>query len=160
MKPDCKRLADNWTTWAGLSRSTGVSVDDHPNEDQIVFRSSDFSYRLHLDDGSWVLDELDDRNQWRRAVGRFSTFEMAEKYLIWAWASLARSVVGAPNLGSALYAQGFASPVQVTQVSAGSYELTTPAGSVVLPLVKATIFSHLMDRPVEDIEREVSSGLE
>ncbi|WP_082949810.1 hypothetical protein [Mycobacterium sp. ACS4331] len=136
-----------------------MSIDDDHDGDQVVFRSSDFSYRLHLDDGSWVLDELDDRNQWRPEVGRFSTFELAEKYLIWAWASLARSAVDAPNLGSSLYAQGFAVSVDTRQISAGRYELNSPAGSAVLPLVKAMIFSHLMDRQVEDIELEVSSGL-
>ncbi|MGE2736080.1 hypothetical protein [Mycolicibacterium vaccae] len=102
---------------------------------------------------------MDERGQRHDDIASFSTFDLAEKYLIWNWASLARSTIGAPQLGSELYAQGFNPKVQVHQLREGVYRLTSTVGDAVVMGVPATIFSHLMSKSVDEVERMVRQDL-
>jgi hypothetical protein len=97
--------------------------------------------------------------QRRNDTADFSNFDLAEKYLIWNWASVARSAIGARPLGPELYALGFNPEVRVTQLREGIYRLTSSSGNAVLVGVPATIFSHLMSKSVDEIERLVRQDL-
>ncbi|AQA06370.1 hypothetical protein BVC93_13150 [Mycobacterium sp. MS1601] len=80
---------------------------------------------------------------------------MAEKYLVWTWASLARSYVGATILGRPLYDAGFAAGVEKELVAPGTFELRSREGCAVLMEPYGTIFSHLIDMTEEQIEKMV-----
>jgi hypothetical protein len=89
----------------------------------------------------------------------FSSFALAEKYLLWIWGSTARSVLRAPILGQKLYAKGCDSSVERTPASTAVYELCTPEGRAVLGEPYATIFSHLMQKSEEDVEQMLRADL-
>ncbi|WP_319430551.1 hypothetical protein [Mycobacterium sp. RTGN5] len=156
---DFGRLSQNWLYWSELGQLTNLSVSTSCPDCTILFHSDDYSVHLRHDDDWWVVDTVDDRHQRQNDTARFSTYDLAEKYLVWVWASTARSVVRAPILGPTLYAQGFASGVEAIPVSEGIYELRSPEGRAVLREPYATIFSHLMHTSEEDIERMVRADL-
>ena len=155
---DFGRLSQNWLYWSELGQLTNLSVSTSCPDCTILFTSDDYSVHLRHD-AWWVVDTVDDRHQRQNDAARFSTYDLAEKYLVWVWASTARSVVRAPILGPKLYAQGFASGVEAIPVSEGIYELRSPEGRAVLREPYATIFSHLMPKSEEDIERMVRADL-
>ncbi|MGV0646325.1 hypothetical protein ABQE44_23305 [Mycolicibacterium sp. XJ2546] len=145
--------------WSNLSQWANASVSTDCDGAQVCFKSDDASFYLRQSADQWILDEVDDRGQRRDDAARFSTFDLAEKYLIWNWASLARSTIRAPSLGRELYAQGFSPKVQMHRLREGVYRLTSPAGEAIVKGVPATIFSHLMLKSADEIDRIVKRGL-
>jgi hypothetical protein len=89
----------------------------------------------------------------------FSDYALAEKYLVWIWAGTARSVAGATVLDTKFYDAGVNPGVAAVPVTAGIVELRSPAGRAVLMEPYATIFSHLMRVPEQDIEAMTLVGL-
>ncbi|OBE93941.1 hypothetical protein A5775_12725 [Mycobacterium sp. 852002-10029_SCH5224772] len=81
---------------------------------------------------------------------------MTEKYLIWDWATTVRTDLASGPLGADLAKQGFASNVEVSQVDT-KYEICSNDDCAILSAVNATIFSHLMDRSVDEIEKMVTA---
>lgn len=156
---DFTRLANNWVAWSNMSQLSNPSASTDCGGAQVCFKSSDGSFYLRNERDRWILDEVDDRGQRHSGTASFSNFSLIEKYLIWNWASVARSAVGAQTLGSELYALGFSPEIQVSQVREGIYRLTSPFGDAVVMGVPATIFSHLMSKTVNEIEQIVSEGL-
>ncbi len=155
---DYSRLAANWIRWSGLSCIPNASVIEDRANDRVVFKSREGSFTLYHQGDWWSLDETDDRGSQHYDTARFSTFALAEIYLIWTWASVARTAVGAKNLGAALYAAGFNPAVAVEEETPGVYKLSSRAGTAIVTGVKATIISHLMEEPVEKVEALVSTG--
>jgi hypothetical protein len=86
-------------------------------------------------------------------------FELAEKYLIWNWASRARGIIGAQRLGPRLYSFGFSPDVEVIPIARGVAEVRSSSGSAILMEPYATIFSHLMSKSVNEIEQMVREGI-
>lgn len=145
-----------WTTWTGMLNPSVVAEDDSRDA---VFRSDDGTCHLKHE-GDWrVLDVTNDRGQLYPAVARFSSFELAEKYLNWDWATTARSSLASGPLGTELYKEGYAPSVEVQEIREGFLEIQGSAGAAALSTVNATIFSHLMAKPVEEIERLVNAGM-
>lgn len=157
--PDFERLRRNWLHWSGLAQLRDVAVNTACEDCAVLFSSTEYS--VHLRDGGawWLVDTVDDRGQRQDATATFSSFDLAEKYLVWIWGSTARSVARLPILGRPLYDLGFDAGVDVIPISEGIYELRSPNGRAVLMEPYATIFSHLMGTPEEDIERALTADL-
>ncbi|OKH76403.1 hypothetical protein EB72_01340 [Mycobacterium sp. SWH-M1] len=128
-------------------------------EEDAVFKSADQTCHLRYDGQSWVLDVTNDRGKLYPAAAMFSTFDLAEKYLIWDWATTALSSLASGPLGADLYKKGYAPSVEVREIREGFVEIRGSAGAAALSTVNATIFSHLMATPVEEIERLVNVGM-
>jgi hypothetical protein len=157
---DFTRLLRNWDEWTSLARMTHVSVSADCDDCQVLFKSDDQSFHLRQDGDSWIVDKVDDRGQWHKSVGKFSTFDLAEKYLIWRWSSVTRSAIGAKQLGIRLHSLGMAPDVEIIPTEReGAVELRTSGGSAVVPRSIATIFSHLMSKSVDEIEQMVREGV-
>ena len=150
---DFGRLSRNWTYWSELGQLSEVSVSTSCVDCAILFTSSDYSVHLRHDGDWWAVDAVNDRRQRSNDTAKFSGYDLVEKYLVWIWGSMARSVLRAPILGQKLYAKGFDPSVEKTPVSRGVYELRSPEGRAVLSEPYATIFSHLIGRSEEDIEQ-------
>ncbi len=139
---------------------THVSVTTDCADCQILFKSDDQSFHLRRDRNWWTVDEVDDRGQRYNETAKFSTFELAEIYLIWSWASVTRTAIGAKQLGYDLHSQGMKPGVRITATDREYFvELQTSRGSAILPTSNATIFSHLMSKSVEEIEKMVREGV-
>jgi hypothetical protein len=157
---DFSRLERNWVEWTSLARMSGVSVSIESEDCHIVFTSDDESFHLRQDTNWWVVDKVDDRNQRHNGLAKFSTFDLAEKYLIWRWSSVTRSAIGAKQLGRGLHALGMAPSVELIPTEReGAVELRTSDGSAIVPRSIATIFSHLMSKSVDQIEQMVKEGV-
>ena len=127
---------------------------------QIAFKSDVQSFHLRDDGGWWTVDSVDDRGKRYDGTAKFSTFELAEKYLIWNWASVSRSATGAKQLGRQLHALGMAPGVEVIPTERDYFvELRAPTGSAVLPMSSATVFSHLMAKSVDQVEQMVKEDI-
>jgi hypothetical protein len=157
---DFSRLSANWIDWTSIAGMTHVSETTDCTDCQILFKSDDQSFHLRREDDWWAVDEVDDRGRRYNDTARFSTFELAEIYLIWSWASVTRTAIGAKQLGSYLHSQGMEPGVRITPTDREYYvELETSRGSAILPTSNATIFSHLMSKSVEEIEQMVREGV-
>lgn len=156
---DFDRLSRNWFYWCGLAQLGDVSVSTECADCRVLFSSSDYSVHLRHDGDGWCVDTVDDRRQRQNATATFSSFALAEKYLVWMWGSTARSAVRAPILGRRLYDRGLEGTVEAIPISEGIYELRSPEGRAVLMEPYATIFSHLMGRSEEDVERMLTADL-
>jgi hypothetical protein len=160
MMVDFSRLSRNWLEWTSLARMSQVSVSEDCDDCQISFKSDDQAFHLREDGAWWTVDEVDDRGRRYDATAKFSTFELAEAYLIWNWASVTRSAIGAKQLGRELHAQGMALSVETLPTEREYFvELRGPTGSAILPTSGATIFSHLMSKSVDQIEQMVKEGV-
>ncbi|OKH76401.1 hypothetical protein EB72_01330 [Mycobacterium sp. SWH-M1] len=126
---------------------------------EAVFTSDDDTYRLRSEGTWWVLDRTNDRGRNFPGIGRFSNFDVAEVYLVWQWASTARSDLAAGPLGKDLYDRGYAAGVRVVEVREGFVELSVGRDEAVLPAARAIMFSHLMTRSIEELERLVNVGM-
>ncbi|MCV7225189.1 hypothetical protein [Mycolicibacterium komossense] len=157
--PDFDRLSRNWTYWSELALLGDISTSTSCPDCAVRFSSDQYSVHLRFDGSWWIVDTVDDRNQRHDDTAKFSSYALAEKYLVWIWASAARSVVRAPSLGPALYGLGFASDVNATPISAGIYELRSTEGSAVLMEPYATIISHLIHKSQDEIEQMVRTGV-
>lgn len=102
---------------------------------------------------------VNDRGSRHDDWARFSNLPLAEKYLIWMWASAARIVLRAAILGQKLYALGFDPGVEAIPISPGTVELRSAEGRAVLIEPYATIFSHLMRKSEEEIEQMLTADL-
>jgi hypothetical protein len=139
---------------------TRVSTSTDCGDCQILFKSDDQSFHLGQDGDWWAIDEVDGRGKRYNATAKLSTVELAETYLIWNWASVTRSAIGAKQLGAHLHALGMAPSVETVPTEREYFvELRAPTGSAVLPMSGATIFSHLMSRSVDEIEQMVREGV-
>ena len=133
-----------------------VSVSPARDDTEIGFISDDQSFFLRKDDGWWTLDVINDRGQRYNDIARFSTFELAEKFLIWRWGSTMRDVLGARIFGPELYALGRSTEVVVVPTeNEWMFELQSEAGRARLSEPAATIFSHLMSKSADEIEQMI-----
>ncbi|MGE2724405.1 hypothetical protein [Mycolicibacterium pulveris] len=135
---------------------THVSVSEDCEDCQIFFKSADQAYHLRQDGNWWSVDAVDDRGTRYADTARFSTFDLAEAYLIWTWASVTRGAIGARPLGRDFHALGMAPDVETVPTERDYFvELRAPTGSAVLPMSSAATFSHLMSKSVSEIEQLV-----
>jgi hypothetical protein len=153
------RLAQNWIRWSDVAQLHSLSVSTDCDDCDILFSSDEYAVHLRSEGQWWVVDTVDDRKQRHNDTVRFSNYALAEKYLVWIWASAARSAAGAPALGRQFYDAGFDPGVEKTRISPGIYELRSKEGSAVLVEPYATIFSHLMGKTEEEIEHMVRPGV-
>ncbi|WP_193044295.1 hypothetical protein [Mycolicibacterium baixiangningiae] len=155
---DFSRLSEDWTKWAsriGLSNVAVSPVDGNA----IGFTSDDHSFYLRHDGDWWTIDVIDDRGRRYDGTAAFSTFDLAEKFLIWRWGSTMRNVLGAPIFGPELYKLGRSTDVAVlTTENEWIFEIQSEVGSARLPEPQATIFSHLMLKPVDELEQIFQGG--
>ncbi|WP_156766159.1 hypothetical protein [Mycobacterium sp. E342] len=101
---------------------TNPAVSLECDDCEIAFTSGDFSTYLRRDTEWWIVDTVDDCGQRRNDTAKSSSLELAEKYLIWIWSSLARGVIGAAPLGPQLYSSGFSPDVTVNPLTEGIAE--------------------------------------
>ncbi|WP_167104659.1 hypothetical protein [Mycobacterium sp. DL592] len=149
---DFARLSRNWTYWSELAQLSELSVSTTCDDCAILFSSNDYSVHLRHDGDWWSVDTVNDRRQRTNDSARFSSYALAEKYLVWIWGSAARSSMRAPVLGPKLYELGFNPDVEVLPLSEGVYELRSAEGRAVLSEPYATIVSRLIGKPLDDIE--------
>lgn len=157
--PDLEHLSQSWQHWSGLQQLSHISVSTGCDDCVMLFSSAECSVHLRRDGDWWTYDLIDDHGQRHVDEARFTSFALMEKYLVWMWASAARAMMRAPLAGPRLYAAGFAPDVEAIPIREGIYELRSPHGRAVLMEPWATIFSHLMGTPLEEIERMVRSGI-
>ncbi len=137
-----------------------VSVSPVRDSSEIGFVSDDESFYLRNDDGWWTIDVVNDRGRRYNDTAKFSTFDLAEKFLIWRWGSTMRDVLGARIFGPELYKLGRSADVVVVPTeNEWFFELQSKVGKARLSEPHATIFSHLMLKPVAEIERMVKQGV-
>jgi hypothetical protein len=154
------KLASSWVEWTGRANMPGASVSEDCADCAISFLSDDQSFHLRQEDGWWIVDRVDDRGQRHNDTAKFSTFELAEKYLIWRWASTTRNTLGVASLGPQFYSQGYSSKVSLAPTeNEWLTELRSPAGNAVLSQPDSTIFSHLMEKSADQIEQMVREGI-
>ncbi|OBK30066.1 hypothetical protein A5659_03825 [Mycobacterium sp. 1165196.3] len=82
---------------------------------------------------------------------------MLERYLIWDWATTVRSDLASGPLGADLAKQGFAANVDVSKVDT-KYKICSHENCAILSAVNATIFSHLLNKSVVEIEQMVTAA--
>jgi hypothetical protein len=156
---DFSRLSASWVEWSNRAHLSNVRVTTKCDDCKIAFSSSDYSVHLRHDGSWWIVDTIDDRGQRRNDTAKLSTFELAEKYLIWEWASMTRGIIGARRLGPDLYAQGYSPEVEMIPISEGVAEVRSRGGNAILMEPYATIFSHVMSKSVDEIEQLTMTGL-
>ncbi|KUI34681.1 hypothetical protein AU195_09155 [Mycobacterium sp. IS-1496] len=139
---------------------SNVSVSPIEDGSAIGFVSDDESFYLRSDGTWWAIDVVNDRGRRYNDIARFSTFDLAEKFLIWRWGSTMRDVLGAKISGPELYKLGRSADVVVLPTeNEWLFELQSEAGTARLSEPQATIFSHLMLKPVDEIEQMVKHGV-
>lgn len=154
---DFSRLSANWHRWAPGMGGGDIYVTTDCEDCLVCFRTDDYSVHLRDDGNWWIVDTVNDRGQRRNGVAKLSNFELTEKYLIWDWATTARSDLASGPLGAELAKQGFAANVEVSEVDT-KYKICSNDDCAILSAVNATIFSHLMDRPVNEIEKMITAA--
>ncbi len=126
----------------------------------IGFTSDDQSFYLRNEHGWWAIDVVNERGRRYNDIAKFSSFNLAEKFLIWRWGSTMRDVLGAKLFGPQLYALGHSSDVVVRPTeNEWLFELQSELGSARLSEPDATIFSHLMLKSAEEIEQMLEEGI-
>jgi hypothetical protein len=153
---DFSRLTAHWYRWAPGMGPGQISVETSCDDCEIMFSSNDYGVHLRHDATWWIVDTVDDRGQLHSDAAKLSSYDLAERYLIWNWASIAR---GARRLGPELYAKGLSPDVEAVPISEGIFELRSQEGNAILMEPDATIFSHLISKSVDEIERMVTAGL-
>lgn len=156
---DFSRLSGSWCYWAPLAGLANTQVSEAFSDREISFTSDDHSVHLHIDEGWWVVDTVDDRGQLHSDSARFTTYDLVEKYLLWQWSSAARNALRRPRIGPRLYSLGHDSNVQFLPIKEGIFELRAPEGRAVLMEPAATIFSHLMRKSFGEIEELVTRDI-
>jgi hypothetical protein len=155
---DFSRLSANWYRWAPGMGAGDVSISTDCDDCEILFSSGDYSVHLRNEGSWWIVDTVNDRGQRRKGAAKLSNFDLTERYLIWDWATTARSSLASGALGTDLARQGYAAGVKVSKTE-GGYEICSNGDCAVLSVVNATIFSHLMSKSVDEIEQMVNEGL-
>ena len=153
---DLSRLSANWQRWAPGMGGGAISVSTDCDDCVALFSTDDYSVHLRNDRNWWIVDTVNDRGQRRNNAAKLSNFDLTERYLIWDWATTARSELASGRLGADLAKQGYAPGVNVSKTDAG-YEICLNDECAILSVVNATIFSHLMSKSVDEIERLVTS---
>ncbi|MDG5481312.1 hypothetical protein [Mycolicibacterium gadium] len=157
---DFSYLSENWFKWTSLAGMSRVAISEECADCQIFFKSDDQSFHLRRNGHWWTVDAVDDRGKRYSATAGFSSFALAEVYLIWRWASVTRSAVGAKQLGREFHALGMSPSVEVLPTEREYFvELRASTGSAILPVSSATVFSHVMPKPLSEIEQLVHEGL-
>lgn len=148
---DFSRLSSIWSTWAPKAGLMGVEISRSPDDCEIAFKATDYS--VHLRDGKdrWAIDTIDDRGQKHSAVATFSTFGLVEKYLVWDWATLARSGLASGPLGADLYRLGYAPGIEVSELGEGKIQVCLNGDCAILVAGDATIFSHIMTKSIDEL---------
>lgn len=155
---DFSRLSANWHRWAPGLGGGNIVVTTDCDDCLICFQTDDYSVHLREDENWWIVDTVNDRGQRRSGEATLSNFDLAEKYLIWDWATTVRSDLASGSLGADLAKQGFAPGIEVSKVDT-KYKICSDDDCAILSAVNATIFSHLMDKSVVEIEQMVTQGL-
>jgi hypothetical protein len=155
---DFSRLSANWYQWAPGMGGGEIAISTHCDDCEILFSTDDYLVHLRNDGYWWVVDTVNDRGQRRNGAAKLSNFALTEKYLIWDWATTARSSLASGALGADLARRGYAPGVNVSKVE-GGYEICMNDDCAVLSVVNATIFSHLMSKSLDEIERMVREGI-
>jgi hypothetical protein len=145
------RLSTIWSMWAPQAGLTSVVTSLTCGDCEITFQSADYSVHLRRDGDGWAIDVIDDRDHRSNGVAKFSTFDLAEKYLVWNWANFARSGLASGPLGTDLYKLGYAPGVGVSELDRGNVELCVNGDCATLVVGDATIFSHIMTKSVDEI---------
>lgn len=147
----------SWTDRAGMANATVATSEGGQG---MLFKSDDEAYELRHDDGWWVVDEIDDRGRRYADTGHFSTIGLAQKYLLWRWASTARTALGAKQLGANYHSLGMNAKVDGLPSPVSDFvELHLAEGIAILPNSNAAMFSHILDMPSARIVQIVSEGL-
>ncbi|CAG6915874.1 hypothetical protein PICSAR240_03871 [Mycobacterium avium subsp. paratuberculosis] len=152
---DFSRLSVNWHRWGPAIGGGNIGVTTECEDCTIRFTSTDYSVHVREEQTWWVVDTVNDRGQRRNAAAKLSNFELAEKYLIWDWATTARSDLASGRLGADLAKQGFAPKIEVSKIDT-KYKICSGNDCAILSEVNATIFSHLIDKSVDQIERLIT----
>jgi hypothetical protein len=134
-----------------------ISVNTDCDDCDVLFSTDEYWVHLSQDGPWWVVDTVNDRGVRRNGAAKLSNFDLVEKFLIWDWATTARSDLASGPLGADLARLGYAPDVKVSKVD-GEYEICMNADCAILSVVNATIFSHLMSKSVEEIEQMVTLG--
>jgi Immunity protein 61 len=154
------KLTSSWIEWTGRARMPGVSVTEDCADCAISFLADDQSFHLRQEDGWWIVDRVDDRGQRHNDTAKFSTFDLVEKYLIWRWASTTRNALGVDSLGPYFYSQGYSKNIRLAPTeNEWRVELKSPVGNAILSEPDSTIFSHLMEKSVDQIDQMVREGV-
>lgn len=148
---DFSRLSKIWSTWAPKAGLTGVETSMARDDCEIAFRATDYSVQLRDDNDRWAIDTIDDRGQKRSEVATFSTFGLVEKYLVWDWATLARSGLASGPLGADLYRLGYAAGIEVSELGEGKIQVCLNGDCAILVAGDATIFSHIMTKSIDEL---------
>lgn len=161
MVREIDRLAAEWVHWtlaAGMAGASWVRLGNSAAETR--FCSDGGDYALRRDGKWWVVDESDERGKWYSATATFSTIQLAEKYLIWTWGSLARTTVRAEQLSRRLQQQGFDERVhQKPAARANFVELSTPDGTAIVPNSQSVILSHILVLSLPQLGGMLRTGL-
>ncbi|MGE2736072.1 hypothetical protein [Mycolicibacterium vaccae] len=158
---DFSRLSNDWTRWSSRIGLANVSASTAGDGSAIEFTSDDQSFYLRDDGDWWAIDVVNDRGQRYNDTAKFSTFDLAQKYLIWRWGSTMRDVLGASIFGPELYKLGRSADVVVVPTeNEWLFELQSEAGRARLSEPDATIFSHLMSKSVHEIEQMIEAGVQ
>lgn len=153
---DLSRLSANWYRWAPRMGGGNVTVSTDCADCVVLFSTDDYSVYLRNEGHWWIVDTVNDRGHRRSGAAKLSNFDLTERYLIWDWATTARSDLASGRLGADLAKQGYAPGVDVSKVETG-YEICLNGECAILSVVNATIFSHLLSKSVDEIERMVTS---
>lgn len=156
---DFSRLSENWYRWAPAMGGAPISIATDCEDCDALFSTADYSVHLRKEEHWWIVDTVNDRGQRRSAAAKLSNFDLAQKYLIWDWATTARSSLAEGPLGADLYRLGYAPGVTVCKAERG-YKISRNDECAVLSIPKATIFSHLITKSVDEIQHLVMAGLE
>lgn len=160
MSVDFSALSASWAEWSNLAGLAHVATSIAHHGSAVDFASSDGSFHLEQDNGWWVLDEVDERGQRYEGTARFSTFDLAQKYLVWRWASIARSALGAPQLGRRLQSLGVNPGVAVLPTDREYVsELRLPNGAAIIPASQVPVFSHVLSMSFDEIGQLVRQNL-
>ncbi|WP_146190924.1 hypothetical protein [Mycobacteroides abscessus] len=153
---DFTRLSNDWTTWSNWMRMSNVAVSIDGGSDA-CFKSDDDTFCVRKSGELWIIDRINDRGQRYDDIGSFSSFELAEKYLISRWAF---TVTNAPELGPELYARGM-NPDAIVRPTENEWrvELKSGVGNAFLGTPEAIIFSYLMFVPTEEIEQRANRAV-
>lgn len=148
---DFSRLSNVWSAWAPKAGLAGVEISLTCDDCEIAFKATDYSVHLRRDKDRWAIDIIDDRGQKRSEVATFSAFGLVEKYLVWDWATLARSGLASGVLGADLYRLGYAPGIEVSELGEGKIQVCLNGDCAILVAGDATIFSHIMTKSVDKL---------
>lgn len=160
MTVDFSDLAASWRFWTGRAGIADATATPGNDGQSMLFKSDDEAYDLRHHDDWWVVDEIDDRGKRYSGTAQFSTITLADKFLVWRWASTTRTALGAKQLGPHFHSLGMNPTVNVIPASRPNFlELHLADGVAVLPNSNAAMFSHVLEMSTDRIAELVGEGL-